>query len=172
MSDMALWELIRASGVLAYVLLSIAVFMGLAVKLRALDGLMRRPWVFEAHQSVSLAALAMVAFHVLLLLFNRHVPFTASQALVPFTASWKPLPSALGTLSLYLVTALVATSYVRGSIGYKTWRAIHYGGFAAWAAAMVHGLTVGSDAGQIWVQYLYLVTGAAVAVLIGWRVLA
>jgi len=171
-TDIAIWEMIRASGIIAYLLLTISVFMGVAVNARALDAIMRRAWVFEAHRTVAVLALAFTTLHVLLLLVNRHVPLTIVQVLVPLAASWRAVPLALGTISLYLAAALTVSSYARSIIGQRTWRLIHYGGFAGWITALAHGITAGSDTAMPWVQYFYLSTGAAAAFLITFRLLA
>lgn len=169
--DMAAWELIRASGILAYVLLSAAVAIGIAVRVRALDWLLKRAWVYESHQLLSLMALAFTAVHVALLLVNDHVPFSVMEIFVPFAADWRPLASALGSLALYLLVLLTVSSYVRRHIGQKVWRAVHYGGFGAWAAALVHGVSAGTDAAMPWMQYLYLVSGAVFLMLTFFRLI-
>lgn len=166
---MVTWEIIRASGLLAYLMLSMAVAMGIAVRVRALDWLAKRPWVLESHQVTSLLALAFTFTHVVILLLNSHVPFSLSEILVPFAASWRPVATTLGTLSMYLVVLLVSTSYARSFVGQRTWRTVHYGGFAAWIGALLHGLFAGSDTSVAWVQYMYLVSGSSVAFLVVFR---
>jgi predicted ferric reductase len=170
-SDVILWELIRASGFVAYILLSAGVALGVAVRVRALDWLMRRAWVYDFHQVISILALVFTVLHVALLLVNDHVPFNFAGVLLPFSSDWRPLASALGIGSLYLLALLTASSYVRARIGQKTWRAIHYGGFLAWVMALGHGLSAGSDTDSVWVQYLYLGTGSLVGFLTLFRLL-
>jgi sulfoxide reductase heme-binding subunit YedZ len=169
--DVALWELIRASGLLAYVLLSAGVALGIAVRVRALDWIMKRAWAFESHQVLSVLAMAFTIIHVALLLGNSHVPFGVKEILIPFAVAWRPAAAAMGTLALYLVGLLVVSSYIRPLIGQKLWRAIHYGGFVAWVMALAHGITAGSDSGLPWVQYVYLGTGLLVAFLSVFRFL-
>lgn len=169
--ELALWQMIRASGLIAYLLLSIAVAMGVSVNARALDSIMRRAWVYEAHQTISLLALAFTLVHILLLFANRHVPLTVIDVLVPLASPWRAIPLALGTLSLYLIVILVLSSYARKTIGQKVWRIIHYGGFAGWVMALAHGIAAGSDTTDIWVQYFYLITGSATLLLIVFRIL-
>jgi sulfoxide reductase heme-binding subunit YedZ len=170
-SDVLLWELIRASGLVAYVLLSLAVAIGIAVRVRALDWLMKRAWVFESHQVTSVLSLSFTVLHVVLLLVNGHVRFAVWEILVPGASSWRPLASALGTIGLYLLALLVASSYVRSLIGQKAWRAIHYSAFLAWILALGHGITAGSDSATPWVQYMYLGSGFVVVFLSVFRVL-
>jgi predicted ferric reductase len=169
--DLLLWELIRASGLIAYVLLSLAVILGVGVRVRAFDWLAKRSWVFEFHQVISVLALAFTALHALLVLGNAHVPFGLVEILVPFTSRWRTAATASGTVGLYLLTALVVTSYTRARIGERVWRSIHYSGFLAWGLALFHGVLAGHDSSAVWVQYLYVATGASVALLILFRLL-
>src|SRR4029077_17073573 len=92
---------------------------------------LRRAWVNELHQSLSVAALAAVAGHVAFILLNTHEPFSLSAAVVPFAASWQPLAVALGVVSMYLAALLVVSSWLRPHIGQKVWRAIFHAGFPA-----------------------------------------
>ena len=55
-ADLLIWEAIRAAGLLAYALLSLGVVLGLATRTRAFDALLRRGWVNELHQSLSVAS--------------------------------------------------------------------------------------------------------------------
>jgi sulfoxide reductase heme-binding subunit YedZ len=143
--DLVLWQLIRSAGLLSYLLLSASVVAGVAVKTRVLDGVVKRPWVYELHQALSVAALATITGHVVLVLANAHVRFSLREVLIPFASDWRPLPVALGVLAMYLVALLLISTRLRSRIGQKAWRSIHYSSFLAWVFALVHGIDAGSD---------------------------
>jgi hypothetical protein len=42
--DLVIWQFIRAAGLLSYLLLSVAVFVGTALKRRLFDGALKRSW--------------------------------------------------------------------------------------------------------------------------------
>ena len=170
--DELIWEMIRASGLTAVVLLTVSVAMGISVNVRALDAVMKRAWVNEAHSFVSILSLAVMVLHLILVVINRHVPITLAESLFPGVADWRPAALALGTASLYLSAVLILSSYFKSAIGHRTWRAIHYAGFLGWIAAMLHGVTAGSDTGVVWMQYLYLGSFSVVLFLTAFRVLA
>ncbi len=170
--EAATWELIRATGLLAYLLLTLSVALGLSVNVRALDSITRRAHVYEGHQSISIAALAITVLHVATLLVHRYITFTPAEVFVPFTSDWKPVPVALGIVALYLTGLLTASSYTRNSIGQRTWRLIHFSSFIAWVAAVLHGIFAGSDTALPLVQYLYLATVSPVALLLCFRIIA
>ena len=170
--DQLIWELIRASGITAVVLLTVAVAMGVSVNVRALDSLMKRAWVNEAHRFISLIALAVMVIHLVLVVLNRHVPINLVEALVPFASGWRPVALALGTGGLYLSAVLILSSYFKPAIGHRAWRMIHYGGFLGWLAAISHGVAAGSDTDVVWMQYVYLASFSVVTFLTAFRVLA
>ncbi len=170
--DLITWELIRAAGLIAFGLLTLSVFMGVAVNARALDGVMKRAWANEVHGTAAVLGAVFIVLHVGLVLVDQYVPFSLAAAFVPLASSWRPWPVAAGIVSLYLATILLVSTYLRPAIGYRTWRLIHYGGFLGWAAALLHGITAGSDAGVAWMQYMYLLAGGAVALVTIFRVLA
>jgi len=167
-----IWELIRGSGLLAYVALTFSTILGIAITVRAFDSITKRAYVYEGHQSVSIAALVLTGVHMIALLFDKFVGFSVAAVLVPFASGWRPWAVVLGIGAFYIMLIVTLTSYIRPQIGQKAWRAIHYSSFAAWGFAVVHGLTAGSDTGEVWVQYLYLVTAALVILITTFRFLA
>ncbi len=169
--DYRIWEMIRASGLIAYVLLSVSMIVGIAVRVRALDWLMKRAWVLEGHQTLSVLALIFTGGHMVFTLMNQYVPFSVIDILVPFAAGWRPAAIVLGVVAFYLLALLTFSSWLRPVIGQNAWRAIHYSAFACWVLALGHGVFAGSDTSVPWVQWMYLLSAAAVGFLIVFRVL-
>lgn len=154
------WYIVRATGFIAYGLFTVSVLVGLVVATRwhAFTG----PWlVFERlHPLVLLAAGMVLAFHIATLIL---LSFPILQALVPFLSAFDPTPVALGILAMYLMIVLLLSTYMIGSIGYRTWHRLHYSGLAAWLLALLHGILVGNDSGQAWARAMYY--GSAVLVV-------
>jgi sulfoxide reductase heme-binding subunit YedZ len=167
--DMALWEAIRAAGALAFALLSGAVVLGLCVRSRAADPIVKRGWVYEFHQSLSVAALVSVVTHVGLVLANSHVAFRPVDVLVPLASAWRPLAIAGGVAGLYLAALLVISSYIKGLVGHRAWRLIHYSSFAAWLTSLGHAVFSGSDTHRPGVLWLYGLSVLAVLCLLTYR---
>jgi predicted ferric reductase len=145
--------------------------VGIAVRVRALDWLMKRAWVLEGHQTLSVLALIFTGGHMTFTLMNQYVPFSVIDILVPFAAGWRPAAIVLGIVAFYLLALLTFSSWLRPVIGQKAWRAIHYSAFAVWVMALGHGVFAGSDTSVPWVQWMYLLSAAAVGFLIVFRVL-
>ena len=75
--------------------------------------------------------------------------------LVPFVDSYRPLWTGLGIVGLYLLLAVLISSWLRRAIGYAWWRRLHGLAFGVWALATAHGLGSGSDTGTPWAAALY-----------------
>ena len=166
------WYLGRAGGFVAYGLLFASVALGLAVSSRVFDGMLARPWVFEMHQFLSLFVLLAMLFHALVLLPDPYAQFTPEELLVPFASPYRPVPLAVGIIVLYGSIVVSASFYLKGLIGQRGWRVLHYGSFALFVGAMIHGILAGTDSGEQWAQLTYLSSGLAVLFLSFFRILA
>jgi hypothetical protein len=163
------WYLSRAAGLCAYVLLTLDVALGLAVRTRRLEPWLARWRAFDLHRFTALLLVAVAALHVLALLGDRYIGFSLPQLLVPFASPYRPLWTALGGLAFYLLLAIVASFFVRRAIGQRTWRRLHYLTFAVFVLALLHGLLAGTDATTGWGAALFLITGGTVGALAWWR---
>jgi predicted ferric reductase len=166
------WYLGRSSGFVAYWLLFTSVAMGLAVSSRVFDGVLGRPWVFEVHKFLSVFVLAMMVFHGLIMLPDPYAKFTVRELLVPFQSHYRNNAMAAGIITLYASAFITATFYMKGLIGQKWWRWIHYLTFALFIGAMGHGIWTGTDSELTAVQVSYLSSGVAVLFLTFFRILA
>jgi predicted ferric reductase len=165
------WYLGRASGFVAFGLLFLSVVLGLAISSRIFDGLVARPWVFEMHQFLSIYVLLAMAFHGLILLPDPYMQFSLWELLVPMASPYRPVAVALGVVVLYGSIVVSLSYYVKGLIGQRGWRLLHYLTFALFLGALVHGVLAGTDSGQVWTQVLYLSTGLAVLFFTFFRIL-
>jgi DMSO/TMAO reductase YedYZ heme-binding membrane subunit len=86
-------------------------------------------------------------------------------------SSYRAFAVALGVVAAYSAVLVHASFSWRRSIGVKTWRKLHYVSFFTFAAALLHGLLAGSDAGAPGMQALYISSATAVAGLGLYRVL-
>jgi predicted ferric reductase len=163
------WEAIRASGVVAYAVLTASVCAGLMVRTRALPPGQARVDAFEVHNFTALLVLAFGGFHALALLLDNYIGFSPAQILVPLTSTYRPVAVALGILTLYAAGALYGSFWLRRLVGYRTWRVLHYGSFVAFTLATLHGILSGADSGMAWMIAVYAVAVATVLALLVYR---
>jgi len=163
------WYLARAAGLAAYMALFLNVCLGLAVRTKVVDWLVARWQAFDLHQFTALLALGLIGLHLAALLGDQFIGFTVPQLLVAFASPYRPLPTALGVLAMYLVVAIALSFWARPWIGQRAWRVLHYAAFGGFFLALAHGLLAGTDAATPWVWALYWGTGWLVTLLTLWR---
>ena len=168
-SSPAVWYAARASGVAAYVVLSIVVSLGLTLGGKAQSRRWPRFSVEEVHRFGGLLVGSLIGVHVLAIAADSYLPFSLTQLLVPFTSSYRPLWTGLGIAAAELLVALAITNHYRRRLPYSFWRKAHYLNFAVWGFASLHGLMSGTDRGAPWLAILYGVSVATVLMLLLWR---
>jgi methionine sulfoxide reductase heme-binding subunit len=168
--DHAWWLASRSAGVVAYLLLSAAVVLGLAMALRIAPPRMT-PLLRAVHERIALVALGALAAQGLLLLGDGFLRPGLGDILVPFAMSYRPAWTGIGILAGYLTATLSLMYYARHRIGARRWRAAHRLIPLAWAMAVVHVIGAGSDAGSLWLQVPLALTMSLVLTLLGYRLL-
>jgi len=166
------WYVARAGGMVAFLLLTGSVLLGLALSGHARLRRWPRFALEDVHRFVGLLAGSFVAIHVLALLLDGYLPFSLVQVLVPGTAPYRPLATAVGVVAAELLVALAVTNRLRRSLPYTFWRRAHYLTFAVWALALGHGIAAGTDSDTGWALVLFALCGASVAGATAWRVLS
>jgi Ferric reductase like transmembrane component len=165
----ALWYLTRGFGLIALVLLTATLVMGLTQVVRyARPGLPR--FVISAlHKNISILAVVFLAVHVLTAVADTYAPISIASVFIPFTGKYRPIWLGLGALALDLLLALVITSLLRDRIGHRAWRSLHWAAYLCWPVAILHGLGTGSDAKLRWVLVINAICVAAGLAAIWWR---
>ena len=162
------WYLMRATGIVALLLLTTATALGVATSMRAsLAG--HRGVTLLVHRSASLLAVVFLAVHVLLAVADPDAAVGLVSLFVPFAGAAQPLWVGLGALSLQLLAAVVVTSLLRRRLSFRSWRAVHWLAYAAWPLALLHGIGMGSDTATNWMLLVNLACLAAVGGALVWR---
>lgn len=170
-STRTLWYVTRGTGVVALLLLTASVLLGIGVALRWRGRSWPRFAVADAHRNLTLLSIAFVSVHVVTTVADGFAPISLTAAVVPFASPYRPLWLALGTISFDLLLALVATSLARGRVPPRMWRLLHWLAYAAWPIALVHAFGTGSDARYGWFALLGFSCLAAVALAVLVRLL-
>jgi sulfoxide reductase heme-binding subunit YedZ len=168
MPDKAVWYLMRGSGVTALLLLTGVLVLGILTSRQKALPTLPRFATMALHRSISLLAVAFLAIHVTTAVSDPYAQVRLVDAAVPFAGSWQPLMLGLGTLDL--LAAVIVSSLVMRRISRRTWRTIHWLGYATWPLAFVHSLGMGSDSGTLWLRVVAVISFASVAAAVVWRV--
>jgi DMSO/TMAO reductase YedYZ heme-binding membrane subunit len=155
------WYFARSAGIVAYLLLSSSVLLGVLTAGRA-----RFTWpkfaVEEVHRFLAILTGVFIVLHGGSLLLDRVVPISLAQELVPFTSPYRPFAVGLGICAMELMVAVGVTNALRRRMPYRMWRTLHYLTLPAWLLASLHGVLAGTDAGDPWFAALAAGTFAAV----------
>lgn len=171
-ADPTFWILARASGLTAYVLVTLSVLAGLVVKSRPFGRALKAKTVTELHRFLALLGLGAAGLHGVALVLDSTVHVSPLALVVPGLVPYRPLRTALGVLAAELAVLVYVSFSLRRRIGTRNWRRLHYATYGVFGAATLHGLAAGTDSSQPWAQSLYLAAAAAVTGATAWRALA
>ncbi len=174
------WQIGRASGILAFILLTIVVVNGLLMTTRMLFRIVPPAFNYETHRFLSWMSVLAVVGHFASFTLDEFLKLTLGESLIPFFLV-RDFPSRLGfsltwtvgigVIAFYGILALVITSELR-RFGFpvKKWRALHYTSFLAYILFLVHGITAGTDSREWWMIWMYSLSGVLVIGLTGLRI--
>lgn len=164
---MSVWYTSRASGLTAYMLLFFSMVAGLMQGSTWSKGNKgkRKLMLNHIHQWSGWFGLLFGMVHGLVLVYDDYVGYSLYQILIPFTASQDPFLTGLGTIAMYLMILIVATSDWMKNVGRKVWRAIHFLAMPTYLLALSHGVFLGTDSSSGLIQTMYISTAGVVIVL-------
>ena len=151
------WFLSRATGMVAWVLMTITVVWGVLLKTRILRGVDNPEWLKATHRYISGLAVVMIVAHVGTLLLDEYISFGLADVLIPFHTSFEPLAIALGIFALYAVFAVQITALASAWLPDAVWRSIHLLSYVAVILVAVHSGMVGTDVGTPWYTIISLI---------------
>ena len=146
MNDHLWWYLTRASGIVAWALLTAAVLFGLVVRTKVGASPAKPPWWLDLHRFLGALATVFTAMHLATLVADSYVHFTVVDLLVPGASEWEPGSVALGVVAFWLLGAVEATSLLQKRLPRRLWRWVHISSYPLFWLATFHFLAAGTDA--------------------------
>ena len=172
MSSTYLWYATRATGIVALILLTLTMVLGLVTTSRARV----RHWPGfaqqEIHRRISIIAVVFLAIHVLTSILDTYVHIGWLAIVVPFTSPYSRFWVGLGTIAVDAMVAVFVSSLLRSHLKPGTWRAIHWLAYASWPIALMHTFGMGTDSREHWVIVLGALCLLSVGLSLAWRVRA
>jgi DMSO/TMAO reductase YedYZ heme-binding membrane subunit len=169
--DPTFWILARASGLTAYVLMTLSVVWGIVVKSRPFGSRFRQAAVVDTHRTLAALGLGALVIHVTSLVLDKTVRMPVQALFIPGLSSYRPYSVAVGVLTAELMVVVYASFSIRKRIGFKNWRRLHWVTYGLFAGGTAHGLLSGSDSGRAWALAIYVCAIASVAAATTWRAL-
>jgi sulfoxide reductase heme-binding subunit YedZ len=165
------WLVSRASGILALVLISVSVVLGLAMAAKVLRCATLKRAVMGLHEYLAMTGLAAIGVHGLALLGDHWLKPGWRGIIIPFALSYRPGFTGLGIIAGYLAVLVGPSFYLRRRIGARRWRTVHRATLLVWVLSAVHTLGSGSDGSTSWLRALVLAPVAPVVYLLVVRAL-
>lgn len=169
------WYIGRASGILAFVLLTGVVIFGLIISSRAFTKFVPGATAYETHRFISWLAIGTVVLHFFSFFFDNFMKLKIVEMFVPFIMTREfqtalgynvGLTVSLGVVAFYLLLILIFTSQFRAKIPPKVWRTIHYLSAISYILFVLHGFLSGTDSTEWWMKTLYATSLSVVFLLI------
>jgi sulfoxide reductase heme-binding subunit YedZ len=164
------WYLMRGSGLVALMLFTLTVSLGVVSVTRLQSPRWPRLVTGELHRNVALLASCFLALHVGTALVDSWVGLNWIGVLFPFQSAYRPLWVGFGVLAFDVFLAILATSLLRRRIGARVWRLVHWGTWVMWPLALSHALGSGTDTTSGWGLGICVACIATVGAAATWRV--
>lgn len=167
-----LWWASRASGFVAYIAFWACMLFGALLSARGSDGLIDRKLASDLHKEWTIAALIATVVHIVTVVLNAHAHVSMVSAVIPYMSSSLRGPIALGTIALWGLVVIAASSWLRTRLSYNAWRVVHALSYGAFLLALVHSITAGTDTSLPAARWLYAGTIGILTAGIGLRITA
>lgn len=166
----ALWALGRGTGVVALVMFSLSIALGIMARSGRSFGL-GRFGVQDVHRVTALTGTGLVLLHVVSLFFDPYAQLTLIDSVVPFLGAYRPLWLGLGTLAVDLLIVITGVSLLRHRVGPRIFRTVHWAVYLLWPVAIIHAVGTGTDAASSWMLGLVAACVATVGGAVAWRLM-
>jgi predicted ferric reductase len=166
------WYAARASGLIAWALVTLSILWGLALSTRLVRRRGIPAWLLDLHKFLGTLSLVFVGVHIVALWADNFVAFGPRELFVPFASSWRTGAVAWGIAATYLLVAVQLTSWAMRRLPRRLWHSVHLMSIPMFVTATLHGFTSGADGANVAVQWPAVTGGVFVFLLVSLRVLA
>lgn len=150
MNEKIWWYLARASGLVSWLFLAVAVVWGLLLSTRLLQERRRPARLLDLHRWLGGLAVTFTAIHLGSLVADSYEHFGFREIAIPFASTWRPQAVAWGVAGLYALVAVQVTSLLMRRLPRRLWKGVHYLSFLLFFLASMHAAAAGADAGTVW----------------------
>jgi methionine sulfoxide reductase heme-binding subunit len=146
MNPQVWWYVARASGIVAWLLITAAVLWGILLSTDLFPKHRRPAWILDVHRGLGGLSVVMLATHLGALVADNYVHFDIVDLVVPFASDWKTWQVALGVCAFWGIVLVEATSLAMKHLPKALWRGVHFTSCATFLLASLHGTFAGTDA--------------------------
>jgi sulfoxide reductase heme-binding subunit YedZ len=167
-TQMRVWLAARATGITAYLILTVVVSLGLILS----HPVNQSTWMlskrlFPWHENLFVFVVSFIAAHVVAILLDPYAGVSVVGALVPGLAVYRPVPVAVGSIGLYALLLTGLTARYTKFLPAGWWLKLHRLSLVVWILGWTHGVLAGTDADAL--RWVYVVTGLVVVTAAAYR---
>jgi predicted ferric reductase len=163
MNPQTWWYMSRASGIIAWLVLAASCLWGILLITRMLKPADRPAWLLDLHRWLGALAVVTTAIHLGTLVADNYVHFGWRELFVPNASPWKTGPVTWGVLTFYLLVVVQLSSLIMRHLPRRLWHGIHLLSYVMFVMATVHGVSAGTDHGNL--VFLLATSGVCSVVL-------
>lgn len=167
-AHLRVWLAGRATGITAYLLLTVLVSLGLILSHPTNQStwkLSKR--LFPWHENLFVFVVAFLVAHVVSIILDPYAGVGIAGSFVPGLSAYRSAPVALGTLGLYAALISGITGRWSSLLPKGVWLKLHRFALVAWIFSWLHGLLAGTD--SLALVPLYVGTGVVVMLASAYR---
>lgn len=171
------WQWSRILGLLSYIALWLSVMTGLSISSQSSGFWFERGTALSWHQFFTWLGLTGALLHAGVLLKDSYLKPTVSQLILPFTLQNEQLSeyawvwAGLGQVAWYMMLVIAIGSLLKQKLAKTVWRYLHGFALLAYVGVVAHGLIMGTDSKQLWIQGVYLMTNLLLMLVVMLRLL-
>jgi len=166
------WYLSRASGIVAWLMLTASVLWGIVLATDLFPSWRRAAWLLGMHRWLAGLTFFFIVGHLVTLLFDSYAPFGLRDLLVPFASTWRPTAIAVGVVALWLLIAVELTALAMKRLSKKWWRDVHIASYVVFWSVSIHAALAGTDTSKTLYTVTAIVALAAVVFAASYRALS
>jgi len=163
------WIVSRSSGIVAFVLITVSVMLGLTMAGKPVRDPQFAKNLRAVHEQTAIAGLVAIGIHGLGLLLDPWLKPGVSGIAIPFTLGPHTFWTGLGVIAGYLAMLLGLSFYLRRQIGARLWRKAHRATIVVYVLGLFHALGAGSDTGSMIFLGFAVATAVPIAILFVYR---
>jgi sulfoxide reductase heme-binding subunit YedZ len=169
LSTQGWWIVSRSSAIVAFVLVTASVFLGLTMASKPVRGPGFAKTMRSLHEQAALAALVAIGIHVVAVFADPWLKPGVVGVAIPFVLSLNRVWNGIGVIAAYLAFLLGLSFYLRKHIGGRLWRQAHRATIVVYVLGLFHALGAGSDTGSLLFLGFAAVTAVPIAILFVYR---
>lgn len=144
-AQMRAWMAARATGIVALLLLTLLIALGIVLSHPEQSRWKQSKRVFPWHESLWVFTVAFLAVHVVSLVLDEYADVGLLGALIPGLSDYRSVPVALGVIAMYALLVTVLTARFTSLLPAGAWLKLHRFSAGVLVLAWGHGVLAGTD---------------------------